>query len=162
MDSATTDDIKKDADLTTMSYTGDDDDYEDFDNEANGGAQSDDSYATSPFQSTSNVELRASAQADSTNTTRIYKTENDSNPNQCVLGTYLPQNSPVQLGNEIDPLMTINTSNQTMPLPTNVPNYFLMDIGMQMERLNVIAQMEIKIEIHRLLLEKLRDPSNLR
>lgn len=168
MDSTTTDDVKKDPELEILSDTCEDGDQEDCDNEANGGAQSDDSYATPPFQS-SNVELRASAQADSTNTARttatqnsIFKTENENNPTPCILGTYLPQNSPIQLRNEIDTIMTVNTSNQSLPLPTNTSNYFLLDIGMQMERLNVIAQMELKIEIHRLLLEKLRDPNNLR
>lgn len=51
----------------------------------------------------------------------------------------------------------------TVPMPTpSMVNYFLMDVAMQMERLNEIAQMELKIEIHRLLLEKLRNPSNVR
>lgn len=51
----------------------------------------------------------------------------------------------------------------TVPVtPPSTVNYFLMDVAMQMDRLNDIAQMELKIEIHRLLLEKLRNPSNLR
>lgn len=41
-------------------------------------------------------------------------------------------------------------------------NYFLMDLAVQMERLNDIAQMEFKIEISRLLLEKLKNVNNLR
>lgn len=51
----------------------------------------------------------------------------------------------------------------TVPtVPTGQVNYFLMDLGVQMERLNDIAQMELKIEIHRLLLEKLKNANNLR
>lgn len=52
----------------------------------------------------------------------------------------------------------------TVPVATGptVVNYFLMDLAVQMERLNDIAQMELKIEIHRLLLEKLKNANNLR
>lgn len=52
----------------------------------------------------------------------------------------------------------------TVPVATSpqIVNYFLMDVAVQMERLNDIAQMEMKIEIHRLLLEKLRNVNNLR
>lgn len=39
-------------------------------------------------------------------------------------------------------------------------NYFLMDIQIQMDKLNEIAQMELKIEIQKLLLDKLRNPQN--
>lgn len=56
-------------------------------------------------------------------------------------------------------------NNRIITVPVNAPtivNYFLMDVAMQMERLNDIAQMEMKIEIHRLLLDKLRNPNNLR
>lgn len=45
---------------------------------------------------------------------------------------------------------------------TTIVNYFLMDLAVQMERLTDIAQMELKIEIHRLLLEKLKNANNLR
>lgn len=41
-------------------------------------------------------------------------------------------------------------------------NYFLMDVALQMEKLNEFAQMEVKIDIHKLLLDKLRNASNLR
>lgn len=41
-------------------------------------------------------------------------------------------------------------------------NYFLMDVAVQMEKLNEIAQMEMKIDIHKLLLDKLRNINNLR
>lgn len=52
----------------------------------------------------------------------------------------------------------------TVPVSTGptIVNYFLMDLAVQMERLNDIAQMELKIEIHRLLLEKLKNANNLR
>ncbi|XP_031626385.1 uncharacterized protein LOC116342783 [Contarinia nasturtii] len=51
----------------------------------------------------------------------------------------------------------------TVPVSTGpIVNYFLMDLAVQMERLNDIAQMELKIEIHRLLLEKLKNVNNLR
>lgn len=52
----------------------------------------------------------------------------------------------------------------TVPVSTGptIVNYFLMDLAVQMERLNDIAQMELKIEIHRLLLEKLKNAHNLR
>lgn len=52
----------------------------------------------------------------------------------------------------------------TVPVSTapTIVNYFLMDLAVQMERLNDIAQMELKIEIHRLLLEKLKNVNNLR
>lgn len=52
----------------------------------------------------------------------------------------------------------------TVPVTTapSIVNYFLMDVAVQMERLNDIAQMEMKIEIHRLLLEKLKNINNLR
>lgn len=57
-------------------------------------------------------------------------------------------------------------TNRIVTVPVNtapqIVNYFLMDIAVQMERLNEIAQMELKIEIHRLLLEKLKNPNNLR
>lgn len=162
MDSIATDDTKKVPELEVLSDTCEDDDNEDCDSEANGGAESDDSFAAPPFQSPSIADLPASAQADSTDTTRktathnnVFKIENETNPS---MGPFYQQNSSIQLRNEIDPLLTINTP----LLSTNPSNYFLMDIGMQMDRLNVIAQMEIKIEIHRLLLEKLRDPCNLR
>lgn len=41
-------------------------------------------------------------------------------------------------------------------------NYFLMDVAVQMEKLNEIAQMEVKIDIHKLILDKLRSHKNLR
>lgn len=57
-------------------------------------------------------------------------------------------------------------NNRIITLPMNttpaIVNYFLMDVAVQMERLNDIAQMEMKIEIHRLLLEKLKNINNLR
>lgn len=57
-------------------------------------------------------------------------------------------------------------NNRILTLPVSqspsIVNYFLMDVALQMERLNEIAQMELKIEIHRLLLEKLKNPNNLR
>lgn len=40
-------------------------------------------------------------------------------------------------------------------------NYFLLDVAQQMSKLNDIAQIEVKIDIHKLLLEKLRDVKNL-
>lgn len=40
-------------------------------------------------------------------------------------------------------------------------NYFLLDVAQQMGKLNDIAQMEVKIEIHKLLLGKLKDVQNL-
>lgn len=41
-------------------------------------------------------------------------------------------------------------------------NYFLMDIQLQMSKLNEFAQMELKIDIQKLILEKLRKPENLK
>lgn len=40
-------------------------------------------------------------------------------------------------------------------------NYFLLDVAQQMSKLNDIAQIEVKIDIHKLLLEKLKDLKNL-
>lgn len=40
-------------------------------------------------------------------------------------------------------------------------NYFLLDVAQQMSKLNDIAQIEVKIDIHKLLLQKLRDIQNL-
>lgn len=67
--------------------------------------------------------------------------------------------------NPIDSKYTVNNQRIiTVPVSTgpNFVNYFLMDLAVQMERLNDIAQMELKIEIHRLLLEKLKNSNNLR
>lgn len=52
----------------------------------------------------------------------------------------------------------------TVPVASGptIVNYFLMDLAVQMERLNDIAQIELKIEINRLLLEKLKNVNNLR
>lgn len=47
-------------------------------------------------------------------------------------------------------------------ITNGIVNYFLMDLAVQMDRLNDIAQMEFKIEISRLLLEKLKNVNNLR
>lgn len=41
-------------------------------------------------------------------------------------------------------------------------NYFLMDVQLQMNKLNELAQMELKIEIQKMILEKLRKAENLR
>lgn len=41
-------------------------------------------------------------------------------------------------------------------------NYFLMDVQQQMDKLNDLAQIELKIDIQKLLLEKLRCANNLR
>lgn len=41
-------------------------------------------------------------------------------------------------------------------------NYFLMDVQLQMNKLNELAQMELKIEIQKLLLIKLRNKENLK
>lgn len=41
-------------------------------------------------------------------------------------------------------------------------NYFLMDVQLQMNKMNDFAQMELKIEIQKLILEKLRKPENLK
>lgn len=64
----------------------------------------------------------------------------------------------------IDNKFQLNNRIITVPVAASpqIVNYFLMDVAMQMERLNDIAQMEMKIEIHRLLLEKLRNVNNLR
>lgn len=74
---------------------------------------------------------------------------------------------PVQstTSNPMDSKYTVNNQRIiTVPVSTgpNFVNYFLMDLAVQMERLNDIAQMELKIEIHRLLLEKLKNSNNLR
>lgn len=55
----------------------------------------------------------------------------------------------------------INGSSSTSEHSMSV-NYFLMDIQLQMEKLNDLAQIELKIEIQKLILEKLRNPNNLR
>lgn len=54
-----------------------------------------------------------------------------------------------------------NSNNSTSEHSMSV-NYFLMDIQLQMEKLNDLAQIELKIEIQKLILEKLRCPNNLR
>lgn len=41
-------------------------------------------------------------------------------------------------------------------------NYFLMDVQLQMGKLNDLAQMELKIEIQKMILEKLRKAENLK
>ncbi|KAG4065534.1 hypothetical protein HA402_013304 [Bradysia odoriphaga] len=41
-------------------------------------------------------------------------------------------------------------------------NYFLMDVQLQMSKLNELAQMELKIDIQKMILEKLRNPENLK
>ncbi|KAJ6634256.1 hypothetical protein Bhyg_17102 [Pseudolycoriella hygida] len=41
-------------------------------------------------------------------------------------------------------------------------NYFLMDVQLQMNKLNDLAQMELKIDIQKMILEKLRKSENLR
>lgn len=41
-------------------------------------------------------------------------------------------------------------------------NYFLMDVQLQMNKLNELAQMELKIDIQKMILEKLRKPENLK
>lgn len=67
--------------------------------------------------------------------------------------------------NQIDTKYPMNSQRIiTVPVSTGptIVNYFLMDLAVQMERLNDIAQMELKIEIHRLLLEKLKNVNNLR
>lgn len=56
-------------------------------------------------------------------------------------------------------------SNGTLATDTigaGILNYFLLDVSQQMNKLNDIAQMEVKIDIHKLLLEKLKDGKNLR
>lgn len=41
-------------------------------------------------------------------------------------------------------------------------NYFLMDVQLQMSKLNELAQMELKIDIQKMILDKLRKPENLK
>lgn len=41
-------------------------------------------------------------------------------------------------------------------------NYFLMDVQLQMNKLNELAQMELKIDIQKMILDKLRKPENLK
>lgn len=41
-------------------------------------------------------------------------------------------------------------------------NYFLMDVQLQMSKLNELAQMELKIDIQKMILEKLRNAENLK
>lgn len=63
----------------------------------------------------------------------------------------------------LDTKYSINNNQRIITVPVSTcPNYFLMDLAVQMDRLNDIAQMELKIEIHRLLLEKLKNVNNLR
>lgn len=66
--------------------------------------------------------------------------------------------------NNVENKFPMNNRIITVPVNTApaILNYFLMEIAVQMERLNDIAQMEMKIEIHRLLLEKLKNINNLR
>lgn len=66
--------------------------------------------------------------------------------------------------NSVENKYPMNNRIITVPVNTTptIVNYFLMDVAVQMERLNDIAQMELKIEIHRLLLEKLKNINNLR
>lgn len=55
-----------------------------------------------------------------------------------------------------------STTNNSVPLSTTslALNYFLMDIQIQMDKLNELAQMELKIEIQKLILNKLRNSNN--
>lgn len=67
--------------------------------------------------------------------------------------------------NSLDSKYAVNNQRIiSVPVATGptIVNYFLMDLAVQMDRLNDIAQMELKIEIHRLLLEKLKNVNNLR
>lgn len=83
--------------------------------------------------------------------------------NQTVSAPMFADPAASTTANPMDNKYQMNNRIITVPVtaPTIV-NYFLMDVAMQMERLNDIAQMEMKIEIHRLLLDKLRNPNNLR
>lgn len=55
-----------------------------------------------------------------------------------------------------------NGTSATDTIGAGILNYFLLDVSQQMNKLNDIAQMEVKIDIHKLLLEKLKDGKNLR
>ena len=79
-----------------------------------------------------------------------------------VLSTTVPSPRP-------NVTLSAGTSHVASTLPStqllannHALNYFLMDVAQQMDKLNDIAQMEMKIEIHKLLLEKLKNSSNLR
>lgn len=50
----------------------------------------------------------------------------------------------------------------TAPAPQTNLNYFLMDLAVQLDKLTDIALAEIKVDIHRLILEKLKNVNNLR
>lgn len=64
--------------------------------------------------------------------------------------------------NPLDSSKYSSLNNQRIMNGPTIVNYFLMDLAVQMDRLNDIAQMEFKIEISRLLLEKLKNVNNLR
>lgn len=187
MDWSPADEVKREPDLDMSfapnDYEGDGDDPDDGNNDDNYETQSDGSVSSSPFEPSSNEGSIAATQADSTNATRLLITpenlygaalaaENANRLQHYAIGnadTGTPQSprrptiSPTDanrhsMGNQLQ-------VNRMLTIPMSAPstmNYFLMDVAMQMERLNDIAQMELKIDIHRLLLDKLRNHRNLR
>lgn len=71
-----------------------------------------------------------------------------------------------QVVSTIDQMLHRNTTKDSTPTLVDAThagnlNYFLLDVAQQMSKLNDIAQMEVKIEIHKLLLAKLKDAKNL-
>lgn len=69
--------------------------------------------------------------------------------------------SPHSIGHGNDPASSSATGQSIVQTMSSIAlNYFLMDIQIQMDKLNEIAQMELKIEIQKLILEKLRNPQN--
>lgn len=180
MDWTPTDDVKREPDLD-MSYTSNDYEYDQDD------CNNDDTYDTQSDRgdssSSSNEGSIAATQADSTNATRLLVTPNSSfgiatvaeNANrhqQFSIGSTGVAKAKSPEGSAISPTHDIGLSianqlqtNRLLTAPMSAPstmNYFFMDVAMQMERLNDIAQMELRIDIHRLILDKLRNQRNLR
>lgn len=78
-----------------------------------------------------------------------------------VTSNMILRQSPHAIGHGNDPASSSATGQSIAQTMSSIAlNYFLMDIQIQMDKLAEIAQMELKIEIQKLLLDKLRNPQN--
>lgn len=78
-----------------------------------------------------------------------------------ITNSMILRQSPHSIGHGNDPASSSATGQSIAQTMSSIAlNYFLMDIQIQMDKLNEIAQMELKIEIQKLLLDKLRNPQN--
>lgn len=82
-------------------------------------------------------------------------------PHQSTVDSTAVINS-VSSNNTVDCSISASTVNQSAPANGSASrlNYFLMDVQQQMEKLNDIAQMELKVDMQKLLLDKLRHLDN--